>query len=330
MLNAQDIKGLYAIVPTPAKANAGELGAIDTVDLDETERLVNALIADGVDGLIALGTTGECATLSTPDYESFVNCLLEVVNKRIPTFLGTSALGGHEVARRMKFIKERGADGTLLGPPMWQPVTDDAAIDFYAGLSKLHPDLAIMVYANERAFRYGFPDQFWKGVVAKAPTVVATKHSRPKSLSALLGIVGKRINVVPNEMTLANFFAESPRTTTACWATAASMGPQPVVALMKAILIGDKPEIERLSSALSWANAPVKPLIADRELFASYNIQIEKARINTAGYCNAGPFRPPYQLLPAHMAEAAQACGKRWAALCREPRFDIPQNFESA
>ena len=327
MLTAQDIKGLYAILPTPAKADAGDLGATKTVDLHETERLLNSLIEDGADGIIALGTTGECATLSAPDYEDFVDCLLEVVNKRVPTFLGTSALGGHEVARRMKYIKERGADGTLLGPPMWQPVTDEAAIDFYAGLSKLHPDLAIMVYANQRAFRYSFPDEFWAGVTEKAPTVIATKHSRPKDLRGLLDIVKGRINIVPNEMTLANFFSESPKTTTACWATAASMGPKPVVALMNAILGSNQPEIERLSTALAWANAPVKPFIADKEIFALYNIQIEKARINAAGYCNSGPFRPPYQLLPSHMAEAAKECGRRWAAVCKEPNFDIPKSF---
>lgn len=327
MLTAQDIRGLYAILPTPAKANADEYDALDTVDLDESERAIKALISDGADGLIAVGTTGECATLSTPDYERFVDCLLEVAGKRLPVFVGTSALGGHEVSRRMQYAKSRGAAGTLVGPPMWQPVTDRAAVDFYTELSRIHPDFAIMVYANPRAFRYTFPDSFWEGVVASAPTVVATKHSRPKSLPALLEIVKGRINVVPNEMTVGSFFNESPDTTTACWATAASMGPQPIVALMKAIASRNSDEVKRLSASLTWANEPVRPLIADREQFALYNIQIEKLRINAAGYCNAGPIRPPYAWLPQEMRDASEACGKRWAALCKSPAFDIPTAF---
>jgi hypothetical protein len=48
------LNGLYAIIPTPAKANAGELLATDTVDLTETERLVNALVSDGASVLITL------------------------------------------------------------------------------------------------------------------------------------------------------------------------------------------------------------------------------------------------------------------------------------
>ena len=94
MLNANEIRGLYAILPTPAKAGAERLSARNTVDLDETARVVNAMIDDGCKGLIALGTTGECATLSQDDYEAFVRCLVETAGKRVPTFVGTSAMGG--------------------------------------------------------------------------------------------------------------------------------------------------------------------------------------------------------------------------------------------
>ena len=64
MLHADDIKGVYAIVPTPAKEGADHWSATDTVDLDESARMIDRLIADGVDAIIALGTTGECATLT--------------------------------------------------------------------------------------------------------------------------------------------------------------------------------------------------------------------------------------------------------------------------
>src|SRR5712692_10548192 len=117
MLRAQDLRGMYAIIPTPAKPGAERLDATDTVDLVETARVVDRLIQDGTTGIIALGTTGECATVSREDYEPFVDCVLGTVNKRVPTFIGTTALGAHEVARRLRFVRERGADGTLLGLP---------------------------------------------------------------------------------------------------------------------------------------------------------------------------------------------------------------------
>ena len=102
MLTAKEYQGLYAIIPTPARAGADRYDATGTVDLDETERVINALIRDGSSGLIVLGTTGECATLSQPDYDAFVECVLETVNRRVPVLVGATALGAHEAVRRLR------------------------------------------------------------------------------------------------------------------------------------------------------------------------------------------------------------------------------------
>ena len=53
-------------------------------------------------------------------------------------------------------------------------------------------------------------------------------------------------------------------------------------------------------------------------MFASYNIQLERIRIDAAGYCKAGPVRPPYDVMPAEFAEQARECGRRWAQLCQK------------
>ena len=307
---------MYAIIPTPAKPGANRLLATDTVDLVETERLINALIRDGASGLIVLGTTGECPTLSGTDYRTFAACVLETVNGRIPTFVGASAVGGHEVARRLKFLREQGCQGSLLGLPMWQPTTNRMAVDFYASVSDAFPDIAIMIYANARAFRFSFPHEFWAELVKVAPTVTSAKYSRVKGLREVIAATHRQINFLPNEMMVHEFYAVSPETTTACWATASAMNPTPAVALMEAIRLQNREAIDLLVAAIRWANGPVLPMIDDPDLFAHYNIQMEKCRINEAGYANCGPVRPPYEDFPAEHALAARECGRRWALLC--------------
>lgn len=316
MLTADDIRGMYAIIATPAKPNADRLDAQDTVDLIETEKLINNLIRDGATGLIILGTTGECATLSEPDYRAYVGSVLETVDRRIPTIVGATALGGHEIARRLKFVREQRADGTLLGLPMWQPVTTKMAIDFYAAVSEMFPDLAIMAYANARAFRFSFPLEFWAAIAKAAPTVTSAKYSRSKGLTELIAATRGRINFIPNEMVVHEFHALSPSTTTACWATASGINPTPAVALMKAVEAENQEAIKALVSAIAWANEPILPMVENPELFAHYNIQMEKTRINAAGYSKCGPVRPPYQDFPEEYAAAARECGKRWARVC--------------
>src|SRR5437660_5928988 len=177
MITAKDLRGVLAIMPTPAKEGADRLDATNTVDLDETARLTESLVRDGATGIMALGTMGECATTSQSDYEAYVDCLLKAVRGRIPTFVGTTALGGHEIARRIRFVKERGATGTLLGIPMLQPATLDMAVQFYASVAQAVPDYPIIVYANPGAFRLAFDVDFWQSIIEIAPTVVIANIS---------------------------------------------------------------------------------------------------------------------------------------------------------
>jgi dihydrodipicolinate synthase/N-acetylneuraminate lyase len=322
MLTPTDLRGLYAILPTPATPGADRADAVDTVDLDATTRVVDRLISDGASGILALGTTGECATLTRREYDAFVDHLLSTVRRRVPTFVGATALGTHEVIERLRFARDLGADGTLLGLPMWQPLTLEMAVAYYRSVSEALPDLAIMVYANTRAFRFDFSPAFWAAVADQAPTVMSAKFSRPDELLPALEAAKGRINFLPNEGAAYRFAELAPEAMTGCWATAASMGPEPVLALMNAILARDMERAKRVDVDIQWAAEPFKAITKQPEIFASYNIQLEKVRINAAGYCDAGPIRPPYDRVPEELASAARECAARWVRLRK--KYEAP------
>jgi trans-o-hydroxybenzylidenepyruvate hydratase-aldolase len=313
MITANDLSGALAIMPTPAKEGADRLDAANTVDLDETARLAESLVRDGATGVMALGTMGECATTSHSDYEAFVDCLLKTVRGRIPTFVGTTALGGHEVARRIRFVRERGATGTLLGIPMWQPATLDMAVEFYGSVSQTFPDFPIMIYANPRAFRFAFDIDFWRRIVDKAPTVMSAKFSSKGILREAVAVTKKRVNFVP-PVGLAYEFAQlSPETATTCWIPA--VGPQPALALMKALAARDAKQAKAVADDIAWAVEPHHAITGSQEVFASYNIQLEKILMGASGYCKPGPIRPPYDVMPEDFARAAREGGQRFAKL---------------
>ena len=318
MLSPMDLKGVYAIIPTPATANADRWDAEKTVDLAETERLVEALIQDGVDGLMCLGTTGECATITRDEYEAFVEVFLGTVRKRVPTFVGTTQLGTHEIVARTRFAAERGADGILLGLPMWQPLTDEMAIRHYQTMSEAFPDLALMVYGNSRAFRYKFPPLFWEAVSTHAKTVMSAKFARPADLVEALAASKGRVHFLPHESAVMKFYELSPETTRACWSTASSMGPEPALALMQALAADDIGAARAIGADLTWAISALDEVTKLPDVFASYNIQIERLRIEAAGYTRSGPIRPPYDLIPEDIAAMARENGKRWAVASRE------------
>jgi len=73
------------------------------------------------------------------------------------------------------------------------------------------------------------------------------------------------------------------------WSTSCAMGPEPVVALQRAIDAGDKARMGEIMHDLhGLPNA-----IPDFREFSKYNVQVEKIRCNAAGYINAGPCRAP-------------------------------------
>jgi dihydrodipicolinate synthase/N-acetylneuraminate lyase len=262
---------------------------------------------------MALGTMGECATTSQSDYEAYVDCLLKTVRGRIPTFVGTTALGGHEIARRIKFVKGLGATGTLLGIPMWQPPTVDMAVKFYADVAQTFPDVPIMVYANPRAFRFAFDADFWSAVVDKSPTVMSAKFSTKAILKKVVEVTRGRVNFVP-PVGLAYEFAQiSPESQTTCWMP--SVGPQVGIALMKALADGNAAHAKAVADDIAWANEPHHAITGLQEVFASYNIQMEKILMAASGYCKTGPIRPPYNVMPDDFRKAATEGGQRYAKL---------------
>jgi hypothetical protein len=118
-------------------------------------------------------------------------------------------------------------------------------------------------------------------------------------------------------MRVDKFFELSPASTTACWATAAAMGPAPSVAMARAIRDKDAARIKTVGADIKWANDPIHAVVENPDVFASYNIQVEKIRIEAAGYCKPGPIRPPYDYIPDDYRAASVECGRRWAELCK-------------
>ena len=317
MLSAGDYRGLYSIIPTPALAGSSFGPGEPTVNLDETARLVDNLVRAGSAGIIALGTTGECATVPSWDYQPLVRCLTETVAGRVPLFVGATALGQAEVMGRLAVVRDAGATGTLLGLPMWQPMTAPMAVRYYAAVSEAFPELDIMVYANQRAFRFPWYDDadFWAHLASAAPTVSAAKFSRVDPLVSYLEATRSRIHFMPNDSMVTEFYTVSPETTTSCWATTASMGPAPALAIINAILSGNHAEAEAVAKDIAWALEPVQRFVDDPSVFSIYNIQIERLRIAAAGYCDAGPIRPPYDVTPDEYALPSYEVGKRWRTL---------------
>lgn len=319
-LTAADIQGCWAIIPTPAKDNASDWRATDTVDLDETARVVDALIASGVDGILSLGTLGECATLDWEEKRAFMATLVEAARGRVPVFGGTSSLSTRQTVRETQLAFDLGIDGTMIGPPMWNKPDVGTAVQFFKDVAEAVPEMALCVYANPFVFKFDFPPPFWAQLAAIPQVVSAKTASAGTYLRDQKASRGK-IRLMPID---AEYYAAArldPETATAFWSSSASCGPAPAIALRELIAeaktSGDWSQALALSDKIGQAILPTI-VYGDFNEFQMHNISLEKLRMDAAGWLKAGPNRPPHHVVPDKIKELGRLGGEAWAALQRE------------
>lgn len=323
-LTAADVTGAWAILPTPATAGASDWRNQNTVDLDETARAIDRLIDAGIDGILTLGTFGECATLTWDEKRAFMATCVEAARGRVPVFGGTTALNTREAIRQTAAAHDLGLDGTMLGPPMWCQVDIPTAVQFYRDVAEACPQMAICVYANPSAFKFMFPRPFWEQV-AQIPQVVSCKYLGIGMLLNDLSVTRGRIRFLPIDVDYYGAARMAPDDCNAFWTSCAVNGPASVIRLRDSVATakrtGDWSAAKEVADAMRAAEAGFFPN-GDFNEFSKYNIGLEKARMNAAGWMNAGPCRPPYHLVPEAYLEGARRSGRAWAAL--HERYNKP------
>ncbi len=106
------IQGSIVAIVTPMTP-AGD------VDFDALAALVEWHIAEGTDAIVAVGTTGESATLSVDEHIAVVRKVVEVSAKRVPVLAGTGANSTTEAIELTQLAKDAGADAALIVTPYY-------------------------------------------------------------------------------------------------------------------------------------------------------------------------------------------------------------------
>lgn len=289
----------------------------DTVDVQEAARSVDALVAAGVDGILSMGTLGECATLTWSEKREFMAAIVESAAGRVPVFVGTTTLNTRDTIRETKAAAEIGADGTMLGLPLWCPPRLGPVVSFYRDVAEACPEMAIAVYANNAIFRFEFPPPFW-AQLASIRQVVAAKCGGIGRLLMELEASRRRIRLLPVDFDYYAAARMDPEFCTAFWSTGAVCGPEVVTTLRDEIEAAKRTgDWKRAKTLVDQIQATYVTLFPNGsfEEFAAYNVALEKERMNAAGWMKAGPPRPPYHVIPEPYLEGARASGRAWAEL---------------
>ena len=95
------------------------------VDFKQLELLVGYHIAQGTDALVAVGTTGESATLNEDEHCAVIKAIVDYVNGRIPVIAGTGANSTTEAIALTRKAKQLGVDACLIVTPYYNKPTQE-------------------------------------------------------------------------------------------------------------------------------------------------------------------------------------------------------------
>ena len=101
------------------------------ISWDELERLVEFQIQGGIDAIVACGTTGEAATMTTEEHTQVIQFIIEKAKGRVPVIAGT---GSNDTAFCVELsleAKALGADGLLLVTPYYNKTSQKGLIESF-------------------------------------------------------------------------------------------------------------------------------------------------------------------------------------------------------
>jgi 4-hydroxy-tetrahydrodipicolinate synthase len=134
-------RGTYTVLITPLTDDGTR------VDVPALRQLVEWQIAEGIHGLVPLGSTGEFLSLAPEERLAVIETCITTAAKRVPVLVGTGAEWTDECIRLSREAESMGADGVMIIPPYYSAPTDDEVFEHYRRVGDSIA-LPIMVYNN--------------------------------------------------------------------------------------------------------------------------------------------------------------------------------------
>lgn len=144
------------------------------VDFDALKRLVEWQIAEGSNGLVPVGTTGESPTLSHAEHEQVIATVVQAAAGRVPIIAGAGSNNTAEAMRHVQHAKDVGADATLVVTPYYNKPTQRGLIAHFSALAEV--GIPIFIYnIPPRSVIDMTPETM--GELAKLPMIIGVKDA---------------------------------------------------------------------------------------------------------------------------------------------------------
>ncbi|ALL85580.1 dihydrodipicolinate synthase (plasmid) [Pseudonocardia sp. EC080619-01] len=279
----QDLQGVLTALATPFDVGGD-------VDVPALRFLVDRSIDGGVDGLVACGSTGEFAALSTDERRLVVDTVVEHTAGRVPVVAQTGASSTAEAIRLTNEARASGADVAMLVTPYYEPLTLPETVNYVREVTGL-VDLPIMLYNIPSATGVNLDPDTVGGLAREIDTIRYVKDSSANMEQALQLIHHHADHVATFVGWDSLIHASLMEGAAGVLAGAANVVPTEIVAVYRAVRDGD-----HARALTAWKH--VYPVI-DALISVPFMPAIKSA-MASLGHPIGSPRRPVADLAPEH------------------------------
>lgn len=270
--------GLSAFSITPTDA----AGHVDTPAL---AHLLERIRSAGADSIGLLGSTGGYAFLTRGERRRAVEAAMESVGGKIPVIVGVGALRTDEAEALARDAKAAGADGLLLAPMSYTPLTEEEVFQHMVSVAAAG-GLPLCIYNNPGTTRFVFSDSLIARL-ARVPGIAAIKMPLPadgdfrSELARLRALTPAGFSIgYSGDWGAAQSLLSGGD---AWYSVVAGLLPAEALALTRAAMAGERAEAERLDRGF-------QPLWILFKEFGSFRVMYAIADL--LGLCRVAPPRP--------------------------------------
>ena len=145
------------------------------VDYDAMARFIDFQLEEGINALVAVGTTGESATLSPEERKAVIRFTVNRVNGRIPVIAGTGTNNTEHVLHNTKAACAAGADAVLVVTPYYNKATQNGLIAHFTAVADVSTVPVVLYNVPVRTACNLLPKTVAK--LAEHPNIVAIKEA---------------------------------------------------------------------------------------------------------------------------------------------------------
>ena len=160
-------EGAATAIVTPLNENG--------VDYESFGRLIDWQIAEGIDAIVACGTTGEASTLTDDEHKACIKFAVERAAGRVPVIAGTGSNDTDYAIELTKYACEAGADAVLLVTPYYNKATQKGLIKSFEVVADAATKPCILYNVPSRTGCNILPATM--AALADHPNIVAVKEA---------------------------------------------------------------------------------------------------------------------------------------------------------